>query len=317
MQTSKRNQILSFIENKNIKRDNIKEVLEQTEVIPTSQSWYLFIDKIALWFGALSLAFALMFFMAYNWSEFQKMGKFALVEGLLAVSVGFYLYLDVERLSSKVSLMVSTLFVGVLLALVGQTYQTGADTWQLFFYWAVLVLPWVFIGRFSALWMVWIFLINLSISLYPGTFTSETSIWWGLFGFNTAAFIVWELAANKFEWLKNSWAIRVLGFISGNAVTGLAISFIWGDSNPLAIVAWMGWLGVVYLFYRVERVELFMLSLGCLSFSTVIVSFLIHIISWRYFGMGAFLFVGLTIVGLGTTSRSWLKKVQQEKYDEA
>jgi len=34
--------------------------------------------------------------------------------------------------------MVSTILVGVLLALVGQTYQTGADTWQLFFYWAIL-----------------------------------------------------------------------------------------------------------------------------------------------------------------------------------
>jgi len=315
MQKSNRNQILSFIANKNIKKNNIKEVLEQTEVIPTSKSWYIFIDQIALWFGALSLAFAIMFLMAYNWNEFQKIGRFALVEGLLVLSVGFYLYLDIEKLSSKVSLMVSTILVGVLLALVGQTYQTGADTWQLFFYWAILILPWVFIGRFSALWMVWIFLINLSLYLYIGIFNSEISIWWGLFIFNTLALVLWEFFSHKFEWLKNSWAIRLLGFISGNAVTWLAVAFIWGNSNPLAIVSWIGWLGVIYLLYRQNRIELFMVSMGCLSFSTVVVSFLIHIISWRYLGVGTFLFVGISIVGLGIMSRSWLKMLQKEKYN--
>jgi len=315
MQKSNRNQILSFIENKNIKKNNIKEALEQTEVIPTSKSWYIFIDQIALWFGALSLAFAIMFLMAYNWNEFQKIGRFALVEGLLVLSVGFYLYLDIEKLSSKVSLMVSTILVGVLLALVGQTYQTGADTWQLFFYWAILILPWVFIGRFSALWMVWIFLINLSLSLYIGIFNSEISIWWGLFIFNTLALVLWEFFSYKFEWLKNSWAIRLLGFISGNAVTWLAVAFIWGNSNPLAILSWIGWLGVIYLLYRQNRIELFMVSMGCLSFSTVVVSFLIHIISWRYLGVGTFLFVGISIVGLGIMSHSWLKMIQKEKYN--
>jgi len=314
MKELNRNQILSFIENKNIKKYNIKKVLEQTEVTPTSKSWYIFIDQIVLWFGALSLAFAIMFFIAYNWNEFQYMSKFALVEGLIVLSVGFYLYLGAEKISSKVSLMVSTILVGVLLALVGQTYQTGADPWQLFFYWAILILPWVFIGKFSPLWMLWIFLINLSFSLYMEIFDSEISILWAFFIFNTLALILWEFFSHKFEWLKRLWAIRVLGFISGNAVTWLVFSFIWGSSNPLTIVAWIGWLGVIYLLYRVNSIELFMVSLGCLSFSTVILSFLIHIISWRNFEIGAFLVIGITIVGLGTLSISWLKTLQREKY---
>ena len=40
MKELNRNQILSFIENKNIKKYNIKKVLEETEVTPTSKSWY-------------------------------------------------------------------------------------------------------------------------------------------------------------------------------------------------------------------------------------------------------------------------------------
>jgi len=322
MQESKRNQIISFIENKNIKKENIKEVLEQTTVTPTAKEWYLFIDQIVLWFGALSLAFALMFFMAYNWSEFGHMGKFALVEGLMVLTVGLCLYLGLEKLSAKVMLMVSAILLGILLALVGQTYQTGADPWQLFFSWSVLMLPWVFVGRFSALWILWIFLINLSLFLYMLTFRSiwgiyfhsETSVLWLFFIFNTFALLLWEVFSYKFEWLKALWAIRLLGFVSGTTATWLALSFIWEHANPMALLVWMAWIGAIYWAYRKVKIDLFMLSMACLSFSTVVVSFLINIISWRHFEVSAIFFIGLVIIGLGAGSASWLKSVQKEEH---
>ena len=322
MQESKRNQIISFIENKNIKKENIKEILEQTAVTPTAKEWYLFIDQIVLWFGALSLAFALMFFMAYNWSEFGHMGKFALVEGLMVLTVGLCLYLGLEKLSAKVMLMVSAILLGILLALVRQTYQTGADPWQLFFSWAVLMLPWVFVGRFSALWILWIFLINLSLFLYMVTFRdiwgiyfhSETSVLWLFFIFNTLALLLWESFSYKFEWLKALWAIRLLGFVSGTTATWLGLSFIWEHANPMALLVWMAWIGAIYWAYRKVKIDLFMLSMACLSFSTVVVSFLINIISWRHFEVSAIFFIGLVIIGLGAGSASWLKSVQKEEH---
>ena len=322
MQESKRNQIISFIENKNIKKENIKEVLEKIAVTPTAKEWSMFIDQIVLWFGALSLAFALMFFMAYNWSEFGYMGKFALVEGLMVLTIGAYLYLGVEKLSAKVMLMVSAIVLGVLLALVGQTYQTGADTWELFFYWAVLMLPWVLVGRFSALWMLWIFLINLSLFLYMITFRSiwgiyfqsEISVLWLFFIFNTSALVLWEVFSYKFEWLKASWAIRFLGFVSGTTATGLGLNFIWEHANPMALLVWMAWIGAIYWVYRIVKIDLFMLSMGCLSFSTVMVSFLINIISWRHFDVSAIFFMGMVIIGLGAWSASWLKSIQKEEH---
>ncbi len=323
MPESKRNQIISFIANENIRYGDIEEVLELISVTPRGREWYLFIDKIVLWFGALSLAFALMFFMAYNWSEFGRFGKFALVEGLMALSIGGYFYLEDEKLSSKVMLMVSTIFLGVLLALVGQTYQTGADTWQLFFYWAILMLPWTLVGRFWALWMLWIFLINLSLALYVDTFRgigglyfeSQSSVAWVFFIFNTLAFVLWELLSHKFEWLKSSWAIRLLGFISGLTATKLVLAVIWHGATPLALLVWMAWLGTIYWVYRVFKQDLFILAVASLSFSIVLVNFLIHIISWRDFWLGGIFFIGMVIVGLGRGSASWLKGIQKEEQD--
>ncbi len=40
----------------------------------------------------------------------------------------------------------------ILLAVYGQTYQTGADPYELFFGWAILIIGWVAISRFAPLW---------------------------------------------------------------------------------------------------------------------------------------------------------------------
>lgn len=325
MEDSNRNIIVGFIDNHNIKKENIQKVLQTTAVIPTSSSWFNFIEKILLWFGALSLVLAMMFFMAYNWTELGHFAKFALVEGLMLLSIGIYLYLGGENLSAKVMLMVTSILLGVLLALVGQTYQTGADSWQLFFYWAILMLPWAIVGRFSALWIFWIGLLNMAIFLYIKIFGqlfslyfySESSLIWMFFAFNTLALIIWESLKSSFKWLNGSWAIRLLGFVSMVAITWLAQSFIWEDNSmALSLFIWIGWVGTVYYVYRVKGIDLFMLSLASLSFSIVVVSFLIELLFSRGHsgGLGIILFMGLVIIGLGAGFASWLKSIQKEAY---
>jgi len=323
MEESNRNIIISLIEHKNLEEEKVDEALKKLEILPSSKSWYSFIEQLLLWFGGLALAFSVMFFVAYNWLEFGRFAKFALVEGLMAVSVGFYWYLGGEKLSAKVALMVASILLGVLLALVGQTYQTGADPWQLFFYWAVLMLPWAVIGRFSAIWMVWILLLNVAILLYMETFGrffgfvlyEESAVVWIFFLFNTMAWIIWDALTVKFKWLENFWAIRILGFVSMTAITGLVLNFIWNNSSILALAVWILCLGAVYLVYRVRNVDLFMLAMAALSFSIVLVNYLINIISWRHFELGYILFIGLVIIGLGAGFASWLKSIQKESED--
>jgi len=325
MEDSNRNILIGFIDNQNIKEENIQKALKKTAVIPSSLSWFNFIEKLLLWFGALSLAFAVMFFMAYNWTALGHFSKFALVEGLMLLSIGFYLYLGGEKLSAKVMLMVSTILLGILLALVGQTYQTGADPWQLFFYWAILMLPWAIVGRFSALWIFWILLINVAISLYIKTFGqlfsfyfySENSLIWMFFTFNTFVLLVWESLKGSFKWLNSAWAIRLLGFVSMVAITWLAQSFILeGKLTPLTLFIWLGWVAMIYYLYRVKDIDLFMLSLASLSFSIVVVSFLIDFLFTKgdSSGLAIILFIAMVIIGLGAGFASWLKSIQKEAY---
>lgn len=135
----------------------------------TAKTWHRFFTQFTGITSGVSLALALVFFIAYNWSYMGKMAKFGLVEAALLLTIIVYCvfaYRGLFKLTQQLLLLIASLITGSLLALVGQVYQTGADSWQLFFGWAVLITPWVVIARLPALWLLWLGLINLSFTLY-------------------------------------------------------------------------------------------------------------------------------------------------------
>ena len=142
------------------------------EVYPSKRRWLDFFDKALLIIGAVALVLSLVFFIAYNWQNIGKMGKFALVEGALVITIALYVALSFRQLRQRFQLirqlllLIASIITGSLLALFGQVYQTGADTWQLFFGWALLITPWVVIARFPTLWLLWLGLINACLLLY-------------------------------------------------------------------------------------------------------------------------------------------------------
>jgi len=322
---SHRSQIIELIDQGAIPRENIEKALMTTRVVPDSTAWRIFIDNLLLWLGGLSLASSIVFFFAYNWYDMGRFAKFAIIELLIVLTVVAYWKLGSQTVSGKMSLLVSTILLGVLLALYGQTYQTGADTWELFFYWALLMLPWAFVGRFPAIWIVWVSLINLSIIQYYQTFrgafrmlySSDTELLWLLFLFNTLAMLAWEYLAKTRAWLAERWAIRLLALGSGISITWLILVAIFvpgGSGNSvLAVLVWLMWVAALALSYRKIWPDLFMLAGVCLSVSVVILSFLArHMI--KDWSAGSFLLLAALIIGLGTAASVWLKKVHKEMH---
>lgn len=148
---------------------NAEAAATYLEVYPSKRTWLDFFNKALLIIGAVALVLSLVFFIAYNWQNLGKIGKFALVEGALAITIALYVSLSFRRqfqLIRQLLLLIASIITGSLLALFGQIYQTGADTWQLFFAWAILITPWVVIARFPALWLLWLGLINAFLLLY-------------------------------------------------------------------------------------------------------------------------------------------------------
>lgn len=102
--------------------------------------------------GAALGGLGILFWIAANWQLLSHAGRFALLETVLALTLlGAW-----RRPSARVPLsLLGFLTCGGLFAQLGQTYQTGADPWQLFALWAALSLPLCASVRHDALWTVW------------------------------------------------------------------------------------------------------------------------------------------------------------------
>jgi uncharacterized membrane protein len=317
---SPRHLLIELVERGAIPPMKIGEALRVAGVSPDGRAWRIFLDRLLLWLGGLALAFAALFFVAYNWNEIGRFAKFAMVEAAIVLVVLAYWKFGAATVKAKVSLLVATILLGVLLALYGQTYQTGADPWQLFFTWSLMMLPWAIIGRFAAIWIVWIALVNLSVVLYYETFGgmlwlmigADTGMYWLLFLFNSAALAVWEWRSGRWRWLAERWAIRLVAVASGVPITMVMLHAIFDQNGgALAALAWMAALAGVYGVYRRVKPDLFMLAGGCLSAIVVLVSFLSrHMLDQG--GPGAYLFISLVVIGLGAGSAVWLKQVHRE-----
>ncbi|MFO7603573.1 MAG: DUF2157 domain-containing protein [Gammaproteobacteria bacterium] len=323
---SNHHRIVRLIELGRIPSEKVEQALTVGGVYPDAGAWRAFINHLMLWLGGLSLAFSVLFFVAYNWAELGRLFRFALVEVLVVAAIIGYWKLGTERMAGKVALLGGTICLGVLLALYGQTYQTGADPWQLFFNWALLILPWVLVGRFAPLWLVWLSLVNVSISLYFRTFPDafnliwiapwSSGVYWLLFLFNTLALVFWELAALRWSFMAQRWAIRLVALGSGYAVTWLVLISIMANGMSdraclLTVLVWLLWLASMGWVYRYKIQDLFMLTGCCLSAIVVITTLLArHMLEGD--PIGAFLVLALVVIGSGSGSLVWLKRLHRQ-----
>ena len=325
------------------------------EVYPSKRRWLDFFDKALLIIGAVALVLSLVFFIAYNWQNLGKIGKFALVEGALAITIALYVSLSFRRqfqLIRQLLLLIASIITGSLLALFGQIYQTGADTWQLFFAWAILITPWVVIARFPALWLLWLGLINAFLLLYLDVANlqfishnlqniSQVAV---LALFNFIAFYSWLIGFDNKAPVSTShlfhrinvkkstaqinsaqtnsslhWSTYVVGLLSTFLITYLAIVTVFdnGDiwATLIATIVWLGWCGfMLWQFYQ-RRLDLLMLTYLSFSIITVV---MFWVGKWLLddFDAGGFLILALLLIGMSSVAVVWLRKVAYIKNDD-
>jgi len=113
--------------------------------------------------AASLLGLGLVMWIAANWDDFGRMGRFGLLVGFVAVmGAGAAL-----RPAWRAPLgLLALLGIGTLFAYFGQIYQTGADPWQLFALWAALGLPLCLGARSDVLWAPWSLVTMVGISLW-------------------------------------------------------------------------------------------------------------------------------------------------------
>lgn len=288
---------------------------------PTLPDWRRFVDILLLLLGAALSVSGIFFFFAYNWADMPRLAKFGLIEAAILLAVALAAYRGLGSLAGKVALLAAALLVGVLQAVFGQIYQTGADSYMLFLIWALLIAGWVAIGGYAPLWLLLLALLNLSLSFYWSQVlgTSDTALYLALAALNAAWLLAWEFArSRRIAWLNGRWMPRVVALLPLALLVIVTIGYIFASSYeferdallPLAPIAYLLYtLFTLFFYYRYVR-DLFMLAAAALGLIIVVTAIGLQVTDFRFEGylVLSALIVGQTAVlvyALRAVARRW------------
>jgi uncharacterized membrane protein len=249
----------------------------------------------------------LVLWIAANWETFGRFGRFALIEGVFAAVCAGALWRPAAR--SPLALL-ALLAIGGLFAYFGQTYQTGADPWQLFALWAALALPLCLGARSDVLWAPWALVAMTGVALWVHAHTGHSwrvraddlpvyALGWG------AALALTALLAAPARRLTGAgvWALRTAALLAVASVTLTALGALFGDDVAPQYWLALGLMALAAAALSQPRLhELFALSALGLGLNVLLVGGLAHALfeggngsgNW----IGSLLLLGLAAAGL-------------------
>lgn len=264
---------------------------------PREQAWLKFISRTILTLGVVFILVGIGFFSAYNWVEPHRFVVFGGIQVALLALVGFVYYWGIDALLGRLALLAASVLVGVLLVVISQEYQTGADDYQLFATWALLMLAWVLVGQWGPLWLFWLVVVNIALSLYGDQIVGsncDAGIYLAAIVLNSAALAVWERGRSReIEWLQARWIPNLVGTAILVLATVVSIQWLtfdgyydWQSESyqssryfalNLAPFVYLGVLGGVIYGYYLWKQDLYMLAVG--GFSVIVMTAAV-IFSW-------------------------------------
>lgn len=294
--------------------------LEISGVAPDVAQWHRFLGRLFLFFGVTLLIAAVGYFVAYNWDDMGRFAKIALLEIGVIVAVLAGARFSQEDLRGRAALLGAVLLTGPLLAFVGQTYQTGADTYELFRAWALLALPWVWVARWRILWCFWLLIANVSVALY------FSEAWRPMMGpvFDQHGALA-HLVGNALFLVAMEWVgqERLIG--AGRSAERLALALVIGsatflyfhflfDSRERVIRELLVCIGVfvaVWCRYRLKKLDLVALAMWSFAGIAVAVATVGKLLIQGHAESIGFLLAGVTSIGLSAWAASWLRRLHK------
>lgn len=220
----------------NVTEQGIEHALKEN-IYSDKDRWQKFLRLFFITLGIGFTTTGIIFFFAYNWADLNKFVKLGLTEILVIATTLIVLLPKINSITRNIILTGSSFLVGVLFAVFGQVYQTGANAYDFFLAWTLFITLWVAVSNFAPLWLLYIVLLNTTFFLY----TEQVAKDWPailvitlLFLFNTVillTFLFWD----KDKKIKNipKWFIYILTLGSVTFATAGIIFGIVDGYNPV------------------------------------------------------------------------------------
>jgi len=297
--------------------------------LPDRTDWRHWLDRALLILGTALLCAGVIVFFAFNWAELHKFTKFGLLAALLTLLAGFALLRPSGDMAGRAALAGAQIVSGVLMAVIGQTYQTGADAWQLFALWTLLAMPWALAARTAPHWWIVLVVGNVALLrygsvrlgvggmfelLFSARYARETMMF--LLGGSVIQLALWYvLAARASDWgFRGVTGPRLIGILACAyagwvGLMSLLTSHVEGVGLLVCGVALVG-LGA---WFRWRAFDIVVLSLVCLTGIGVIITAGGRWLIDLHGDFGSFLLLAMLTIGLAVVAATWLLRVWREE----
>ena len=295
-------------------------------------SWQRYLNLLFLLLTIGFLTSGVITLIAANLDYFSDLAKIYGLQTLLVVTVvlGIYCFIRESRRQAKEKLkwktyslfFVVSVLIGGLFALVGQTYQTGADVWQLFAVWTLCQLPFLLLFPNVASALLFAATANVAFYLFNEQ-NSHNSMCYAVL-INAGLLMISELFSKTFHdqhWRILPKVFLVLTFVN---LFGLAVkihdmyfyAYAWGELGSSSLSSLLSAMLIaipalialyVYHKYRFDFINLIISVIALLGAYCFLASLLIRgVEEGVVLGLIGFIFTVMAI--------KWLVKLYKQEY---
>lgn len=181
----------------------------------------------------------IIYFFAANWGYFDRMQKVSLSISLLLL---FYIVHFILRkllthrpLLSNLSLFAASIVFGVAIALMGQIYNSHADSYQIFLKWLIPVLALAFMTKYVPFYVLSFILSNLTMLffVFPSSYLPD----WSSGTMFVFLFVIGILNAGLFYIVFNKWLeSKTILYLAYITAFGMFFTIAVDSSMPLHVL---------------------------------------------------------------------------------
>ena len=288
-----------------------------------AKNWGLWVSRMLLALGVTLMLSGIVYFYAFNWNAIPDMVKLGSIEFAMVACMAGALVRGLDRLSGKFFALATATLIGVFLAVFGQVYQTGADAWELFAAWALLIVPFGVAARFAPVWGLWLVVANIGLTSYwdqwhPISHQLDALLLPFLGGFNALVLIVRELLEKHLPWLSARWTRNLPAVISLTCAT-LPCTWLALDWHSASDeVRWSAAAGAViisgfYAVYRLVKPDVQTLAATVLATCIIAECVLCELLDVTgRAGADMYLLLGVLTVGIFAGAIVWLRTLSKQ-----
>ncbi|MEH0157202.1 DUF2157 domain-containing protein [Limibacter armeniacum] len=279
MPRTKRDEIHIISRNSNWSATGVEKALKE-EVYNGANSWKKFLKLLLVSLGVGFTVAGTVFFFAYNWTELPKFAKLGMVEVGVLITVLLFFVAKLNQELRNIVLTGAAVLVGVMFAVFGQIYQTGANAYDFFLGWTAFIALWVLVANFPPLWLLFLTLCNTTFILY----SEQVAFGWhpllvmdALVVFNSVSFIAFTWLSAKGKVKAPRWFTYIIAMVAVSIATVCIVGGMFNKvewqfmvSLLLTVAIYIG--GAVYAF---RQRNIFLLGLLALSLIVIISALII------------------------------------------